>query len=366
MMYIGVGTYVGGKYCEHKVATVKELRSNTFEECPCLNNGHCYSRNGFSQICTCPDGFKGRFCEYENEKVPDCDLDCDNGGYCIFTSIDGFAKACFCPDGYEGTYCEVRAVPCGESVCYNGASCISEHIFDGIPVDYCDCRTAVTAGGKRHDGVECQYKETSRCDTANDTENRLFCVNNGQCKDDGVMGCVCPDGYKGFSCEFFTGDPTLGGGDNGKQGKDGGGDNVVLPQIDDMPDCSLECGEHGTCRHGLKDTSNLGDVVHAGDLSKNHENLQHCVCEKGFVGLNCDKAINICDDDLFCMHGAECRKDSLDSFYCDCSSTEGDNQYYGRSCEFVISSICTVTSGHQGHFCVNGGRCKRLSMDHEE
>lgn len=276
-----------------------------------------------------------------------------------------FTEACYCPEGYKGNFCEVKAVPCGNYMCYNGATCVAESVLDGIPVSHCDCRTATSASGKQYAGMYCQYEETTKCASTHSIEARLFCVNDGQCKQDGVLGCECPPGYAGFSCEFHIG---AGSENSGTDGSDIGmdGDGSPVPQIDDAPECTLNCGENGTCRHGIKDTSNLGNAAHAEGISENHDNLQHCVCKDGFVGLKCDRPVSVCGDDQFCMYGSECKKDENGSYFCDCSTVNNETAYNGPSCEFTVSSRCNVISGDDSHFCVNGGRCKTLSRAGDE
>ena len=120
----------------------------------------------------------GRFCEFEEESVPSCDLNCSNGGYCVFKTSDSdrdVEQACHCPNGYGGLYCEIEAVPCGDFLCYHGSTWVTEYISDGKEVNHCNSRTAFSATGKRYAGMFCQYEETMPCGgLVHDMESRLF------------------------------------------------------------------------------------------------------------------------------------------------------------------------------------------------
>ncbi len=92
--------------------------------CPCQNGGVC-SMPG-SQICSCSDGFTGRFCEnllrkYNELIFPffkyfliilaagDCrQIHCSNGGTCFENSPGSSGLAhCKCKSGYTGKLCEI-------------------------------------------------------------------------------------------------------------------------------------------------------------------------------------------------------------------------------------------------------------------
>ena len=196
----------------------------------------------------------------------------------------------------------------------------------------------------------------------------MFCVNDGTCKKNGRPGCHCPAGYTGFSCEFYVGDSMRGKGETSQK-----------PQVDDMPveevpECSLDCGGHGVCAHGMKDSSALGHATYADGFSQTHDNLQHCVCEEGYTGIYCDKKISLCpDEDTFCLHGAKCHVDPTGSSICDCRTAERDKgeHYFGQSCEFLVTSVCSLGEGvddfnPRSSFCVNDGICKAEVSRNEE
>ena len=249
---------------------------------------------------------------------------------------------------------------CGNAVCLNGSSCVSGAVLGEIEAHHCDCRTAKSADGKRYAGIYCQYEETESCDSDDNIEARLFCVNGGVCKHDGVLGCNCRDGYTGLSCEFYIGDSTTAD-----------EQETLKPEVDDMPveevpECTLDCAGHGVCTYGIKDNSPLGKVAYADGLNQTHDNYQHCVCEEGYTGIYCERQIDLCrHGDLFCLHGSKCLVDTTSgSPFCDCHLANGEDgeQYYGQSCEFLITTICSLGEGLEkinprAVFCVNEGVC---------
>ncbi|CAF1277775.1 unnamed protein product [Adineta ricciae] len=77
--------------------------------CPCQNGGVC-SRIG-SQICVCPIGYAGRFCEHMSTvaAVSNCNgVQCINGGTCYGSTSD--SARCLCKNGFTGRYCETAVV----------------------------------------------------------------------------------------------------------------------------------------------------------------------------------------------------------------------------------------------------------------
>ena len=359
-----------GKYCEFKVSTIDEHYTAKYEYCPCQNGGTCDERVETNNKCVCPEGYSGFFCEFD-ETAPTCDLDCQNGGYCIFTTSkdgSGSKQKCHCPLGFTGTECDFEGQACGDAVCFNGSSCVTETVLGEIEAHHCDCRTATSDDGKRFAGMHCQYEETASCNTEENIEARLFCVNDGECKTNGKLGCECPHGYTGFSCEFYVGDNIRGRQDDSKK------PIIDDVPVDEVPECTLDCSGHGVCTYGMKDTSALGRASEASGLSQTHDNLQHCVCEEGFTGIYCDRKIDICRrDGLFCLHGAKCVIDSSGTPYCDCTLAHGDGteQYYGTNCESLVTSVCTLGNAVEdlnprAAFCVNDGTCKRTVDKIEE
>lgn len=256
----------------------------------------------------------------------------------------------------------MEGLVCGDAVCLNGSSCVSGEVLGDIPVHHCDCRTAKSTDGKRYAGMSCQYEETDSCDSDDNIEARLFCVNGGVCKHDGELGCNCPDEYTGLSCEFYIGNSvTTNEQDIGKPEVDD------LP-VEDVPKCTLDCAGHGTCTYGIKDHSPLGSATYANGLNQTHDNYQHCVCKEGYTGIYCDRQIDLCrHGDLFCLHGSKCRLDTTTgATFCDCHLAGGEDGelYYGEYCEFIITTTCSFSEGIENNdpraaFCVNDGVCDK-------
>lgn len=150
--------------------------------------------------CDCLAGFSGPVCEYEENKEPECSLECQNGGVCkkgdrYFSNVtqnpelsflDAFdndtIEHCLCKSGFAGAHCETEIEVCGDDnhVCLHGSKCLEEE--DG---SYrCDCESAFTTES-RYAGKFCQHHHTDVCTpsghflfdgTANDMP---FCVNDG-------------------------------------------------------------------------------------------------------------------------------------------------------------------------------------------
>ena len=147
---------------------------------PCENGGTC-SIDPYTMmpVCSCPDGYIGKYCESEPLKVfadPCAAGPCQNGD-CI---ISGVEFECVCDKGWIGTLCEIN--PCDPSPCENGGSC---NVIDGQPV--CDCRGSF-------DGAFCQI---SPCDNSP-------CQNGAKCSIDSnfMPICSCRNGYHGDFCEI--------------------------------------------------------------------------------------------------------------------------------------------------------------------
>jgi len=213
----------------------------------------------------------------------------------------------------------------------------------------------------------------------------LFCVNNGQCKNDPFQGCDCIEPYNGFSCEFVDNELTDGdneGGDVlGEEGSAPGGaygdyydeeDNWTDVETYHAPEvgkCDLQCDNGGVCRVGLKQTGFLEDLSkNAPHLNKTDDNFMHCVCPDGFYGLYCEEEVDVCGDgDHYCLYGSTCipaGQDDGEGHKCDCVDTNSEiaDVFAGNSCEHPVNDICTVDTIVDTtplSFCVNGGTCKR-------
>jgi len=406
------GSRYVGKYCEQKSMTYCDLEDTARF---CLNAGDCNTKYpDVGKSCNCADGFEGPHCEYVVDTVPACDLDCQNGGHCtlgiprdgdIDTNLDYWnvqnnandsKQYCKCEEGFHGQFCEVSSEPCGEGLCFHGALCILS-VLNNPDSRQCDCRFSNTAD-KSYAGLSCQYEATQYCDNEADGLNgNLFCVNDGTCQQDAYKGCVCSEGYRGFSCEFYLVDPANDGNstsplpDDGEDTANGGNSTSPLPDDvegtaysgnsdspppDNVEDttCTLDCNGQGTCRDGIKQKPSdeiVGAAEHLiDDEALSSELFEHCVCKTGFTGLQCEHKAEKCPGgDYHCFHGSECYTFE-DEQKCDCStanSTElGTSVFAGEQCQHPATQICTK-GGEKSNlpseglsFCVNHGTCKSI------
>lgn len=123
--------------------------------------------------------------QFATEPVPECHLDCHNGGYCNFKTSEGslahmflsgeMLEHCVCPPGYSGILCENTAEQCQDMKCHNGAPCTLSD--DGQYV--CDCSHADIVS--HFAGNMCRDPSTSYCGHDGDLHNRGFCTNGGLC-----------------------------------------------------------------------------------------------------------------------------------------------------------------------------------------
>lgn len=182
-----------GKYCEVEGA-VECGDSQEF----CTHGGTC--ADGFETMahpCNCKTGHRGPHCEFDTGFVPECTLECQNGGACMlgikdydtalmaeFWAVhDGKFQYCECPEGWFGLNCEIQGEKCGTNLCFNGAKCLQTEHSDG-EVDYtCDCSTA-NNGQTSFSGEFCENEASSFCSKDATQNGQLFCVNGGVCKED--------------------------------------------------------------------------------------------------------------------------------------------------------------------------------------
>ena len=121
--------------------------------------------------------------------IPDCQLDCANGGYCAFVSEDedvlmhifatgGMIQRCVCQPGFNGLACENKVEQCllPDLKCYNGAPCSP---LPGLDNEYfCDCSYSDMVSNFA--GAMCRNPATSYCGNGN-IKSRSFCTNGGLC-----------------------------------------------------------------------------------------------------------------------------------------------------------------------------------------
>lgn len=372
-----------GKYCEIEGA----VRCSEDSQQYCTSQGTC--KEDFDTKywpCDCKVGHRGPHCEFLRGSVPNCTLPCDGtvegnpfkggDGYCrlgikefeharyqdFWSPHDGNFQYCTCPDGWFGDNCEVPGIQCGNAHCFNGGACLESLNKNGDTTYACDCRSAAHLG-MSWAGQYCENAESSDCNNGPDGDlqhanGHLFCTNGGTCKDPNNphLGCNCPDGLFGPSCEFKK-------------------------KVDEK--CSLQCQNGGECRAGQKDNSLLEKLGmnHMSKFNETHhsELFEHCVCPSNFFGIQCEHKLEICPGgDHVCLHGSQCRAqneggtDGELQYSCDCDSAfDSLEKYAGKFCQFTSTDICTK-NGQPGMgkasfaFCVNNGVCMGKVNDGED
>ncbi|CAJ1892957.1 unnamed protein product [Cylindrotheca closterium] len=355
-----------GKFCE---VELEECAADS--DIYCANNGNC--KDDFEsklRPCDCPYKMRGAHCEFDDGHVPECKLECDNGGVCargvksyenamyddFWAQHDGNFQYCACQRGFYGTRCEAQATDCGDGQCFHGGKCIQTLNGRNKTIFACDCAEA-TKDGLKYAGQFCQSPSTQTCEQGEDNGNgQLFCTNNGKCKSNPHEGCDCEGDYHGASCE-----------------------HPGSAAIDDVPKCALQCKNGGSCRIGQKDTSLFSQF--GADMEKyNQTNIdfQHCVCPDGYFGVQCEHQLDVCPGgEHVCLHGSKCvainesDPDTLEH-KCDCEdSFDSINQFAGKYCQFESTDMCTKNgkpglSNAKNAFCVNGGKCKSTVDDDQQ
>ena len=264
-----------GKYCEEPSVSNKynndTVACNADNSVFCVNGGSCKYNYYEMPVrpCACPSNYKGPHCEFAKGTVPDCTLPCQNDGVCVLGTrthvaegeeyLQGFFanhtnyQYCDCPSGYYGPSCETQSTKCGLHRCFNGGTCVTQKTSNGTNYN-CDCSKNDNAD-KKYAGKYCQYESTVICDETTTEIGQLFCVNNGTCNaKDSYLGCTCPIGFQGPSCEFN--------------------------KAESIPVCNLKCENKGVCQSGAKDVSFLdkfGPALAHFNISYNND-FEHCVC----------------------------------------------------------------------------------------
>lgn len=159
----------------HARRAQQETDGRVDDECnlSCEQDAPCISQENGVDICDCPKGYVGLFCEIE------CRLECLNGGTC---EVDGEEnEACHCPVQTSGELCEI----------------VEEQAFDEIT-------HAPTLGPTMLEDDDMGANDASPTTNNNDVACTLFCQNGGNCDPDSSMGepkCFCPPEYAGDLCE---------------------------------------------------------------------------------------------------------------------------------------------------------------------
>ena len=353
--------------------------------CLCRNDG---------PPCFCSDIYEGEHCEFRKGTVPECTLNCENGGHCVVgindpddadilynlwgTGTDTTTTAdhetlqqkymrCVCPTGYGGRNCEApisdEGESCGNYHCLNGGKCVESTFTSdavgsgsngsgGVETTYnCDCTTAGADTGDKYSGRMCQYKATEYCTEFDDSNTNLedgiygtsFCVNNGRCPSDPSLPCECSDEFSGFKCDY----------------------RIAHPKTSQKPE-PIECGEY-MCYNGGKCIDSEHVSAEGTFLKKMCDCSTAMTANDLFAGTNCQyKSTDICTDPepgaqslegvFFCTNHGTCKDNAVEG--CDCP-----HGFTGDKCQFSTTQedddhyTGAVNCGGDGLACYHGGQC---------
>jgi Notch-like protein len=201
----------------------------------------------------------------------------------------------------------------------------------------CNCIPAYD-DGVYFDGLFCQLPSTSICydGKLDGSDQVLFCMQDGTCQDDPTLGCICPAGTGGFSCEFK-----------------------------DPEDCTLDC-KNGKCMLGSPSWIATEETYWFN--SERVADYQYCLCDDGFTGTLCDTIGGDKCGDGECYNGGTCVSRTIggvDVEHCDCRTAGNPlaNEYYaGTYCQYRATQLCDI--GNKADlFCVNNGKCGDRSFE---
>lgn len=315
----------GGRNCT--------IENPTCIDQPCLNFGGCEDLPNQQFKCTCPPGFVGLRCEFED---PCLIKPCKNGARCFSNNLG--KRECHCPAGFTGEDCSVDVNECEieeRSPCENNGFCINE------PGGYrCECLNGYT-------GVRCEIL------VLNCKPNP--CLNGGVCEDKGDhFECLCPRGFEGRLCETDTNDCEGSPCQNGGVCEDLVGDfRCNCPPDWKGAFCEqpmLPCDSSPCLNNGVCENTPSGYVCH---------------CPQGFKGSRCEVDIDDCVG-VSCRNGGYC-VDSPNSWFCHCPVG-----YSGRYCELdqpvpksgssgsiALIDTAVATICRSGKICLHNGVCVR-------
>jgi len=266
----------------------------------------------------------------------------------------------------------------GSHDCLHGGSCKrSILVFTGESVQACDCSNAIDERGTHYIGLHCENAAPNPSDISDARDDPkvcsnggLYCLNGGKCPDvpSDPNGCSCTVDYTGVSCELEKSHDTI------QKLSEGTGE------------CTMDCENNGICQFGMLPDYLEGEMYDMNrprkeDNAQDALFYQHCRCQEGFYGMNCEHKHETCGDKdksgrdavgHYCHHGSTCvdisklEDVSLASmggqkFTCDCSAGNAmfeNVAFAGEYCETQSTSICSRGDELNGHqFCANYGTC---------
>lgn len=146
--------------------------------------------------------------------------------------------------------------------------------------------------------------------------------------------------------------------------------------------CNLYCYNGGECRHGK---GKFGAYADPTGQSATEEVLpweresdagfgMYCGCPVGFTGLQCEIAMNVCDEnESTCYNGNACARETASDgtiwWRCECDASKSvlTASYATKFCEHVATVFCNKDKNdfgmQQKSYCTNGGKCKEKDHD---
>eukprot|EP00300_Choanocystis_sp_HF-7_P027321 c32414_g1_i1.p1 GENE.c32414_g1_i1~~c32414_g1_i1.p1 ORF type:complete len:537 (-),score=81.44 c32414_g1_i1:23-1633(-) len=223
----------------------------------CSSKGVCHvgvlPEGVYGHKCTCFDGFKGVDCSQIDE-LEGCPEHCNGHGTCILSH----ESTCKCHSAWLGPSCSTSA--CSRDGAGNvcGGHGICEQNAEGE--FHCTCDEFRANG-------ELQVCELHVCPQD--------CSGNGVCNDGGI--CDCNKGFTGETCaEVVAPAAAAPAAQAEPEPTPKPTDQVAAAAAaveEESPPCPEDCSGHGTCHDGI------------------------CSCTNGFVGVACDIAPTIPEDD---------------------------------------------------------------------
>ncbi|CAF4553802.1 unnamed protein product [Rotaria sp. Silwood1] len=336
---------------------------NILNTCQCLNGGVCLI-NG---TCSCPDRYRGKFCQLENP----CNDYCHNNGLCTVVCVDTSCETpnCTCVNGYSGDQCTtIINDVCQSNPCINGNctetidgdfQCQCNHGYIGIRCDMinsclsnpCNQGTCVTSSNCL--GKICGYSclcpndtTGTNCEIGGDPCWSSPCKNGGSCSiSSNTYSCQCISPYGGTNCELIinvcTPNPCLNNG------------NCIrnLNIHDAEYRCECQTGYMGTRCEYLNDCisspcKNRSQCIPSITNCNSTTCPIRCLCLNGTTGVYCEQQDDTSCSTISCLNGGTCliNKETNIS-YCQCPSNT-----IGSRCE-TIQTVCT------NEICSNNGVC---------
>ena len=243
-----------------------------------------------------------------------------------------------------------QSVDCGDGRCFNGGTCLSQEV-NGATEYRCDC-SATESSGTAFAGRYCQYQATTSCPTNDGSNVKLFCVNNGSCRDDPFQGCDCPAPYTGYSCEYKISEAQNGYGGGGSDGDYDTVNSSSNPTVTGWPDPvdpSLTNYNDPAPAPVTAPTSLggvVGSVVYQNNNDQQDESDEQTPSNSGTQGGDIGTQV----------------------YYNDKSLDDDDNDENDLADEMTMApvndiNICTIDGSTLDakplSFCVNGGVCLR-------